>query len=38
MNVFVNGTNVREGAGISTTVKAGDEIGVIPAMAGGAAR
>ncbi len=38
VNVFVNGTNVREGAGIATTIKAGDEIGVIPAMAGGAVR
>jgi len=35
VNVFVNGTNVRDGAGVATVLKAGDEIGVIPAMAGG---
>jgi molybdopterin synthase sulfur carrier subunit len=36
VNVFVNGENVRDLDGLSTSVKAGDEIGIIPAMAGGA--
>lgn len=35
VNVFLNGQNVRKLAGAATTVKDGDEIGVIPAMAGG---
>lgn len=35
VNVFVNGDNVRKAQGAATAVKAGDEIGVIPAMAGG---
>jgi len=35
VNVFVNGTNVRSLAGSATGVQPGDEIGVIPAMAGG---
>ncbi len=37
VNVFVNGVNVRDADGIATPVKAGDEIGIIPAMAGGGA-
>ena len=37
VNVFVNGQNVRDGQGIDTSVSAGDEVGIIPAMAGGAA-
>ena len=36
VNVFVNGQNVRKLSGAATAVKGGDEIGVIPAMAGGA--
>jgi MoaD family protein len=36
VNVFVNGENVRSLDGASTAVKSGDEIGIIPAMAGGA--
>ncbi|MGN6032341.1 MAG: ubiquitin-like small modifier protein 1 [Thermomicrobiales bacterium] len=36
VNVFVNGQNVRKLDGAATAVKDGDEIGVIPAMAGGA--
>lgn len=35
VNVFVNGSNVRSLQGAATAVKPGDEIGVIPAMAGG---
>jgi sulfur-carrier protein len=36
VNIFVNGENVRDLDGAATTVKSGDEIGIIPAMAGGA--
>ena len=36
VNVFVNGQNVRDGQGIDTPLSAGDEVGIIPAMAGGA--
>ncbi|MEA2510673.1 MAG: sulfur-carrier protein [Thermomicrobiales bacterium] len=36
VNVFVNGENVRKLQGAATPVKSGDEIGIIPAMAGGA--
>lgn len=36
VNVFVNGKNVRDADGIETTLKPGDELGIIPAMAGGA--
>ncbi len=35
VNVFVNGENVRNLQGAATTVKDGDELGIIPAMAGG---
>lgn len=35
VNVFVNGQNARKLAGAATPVQDGDEIGVIPAMAGG---
>ena len=35
VNVFVNGRNVREGDGIETALSPGDELGIIPAMAGG---
>ncbi|MDQ3225466.1 MAG: MoaD/ThiS family protein [Chloroflexota bacterium] len=35
VNVFVNGQNVRDIAGTATVLSPGDEIGIIPAMAGG---
>ena len=35
VNVFVNGQNVRDGAGEATPLRPGDEVGIIPAMAGG---
>lgn len=35
VNVFVNGRNVREIDGAATTLSPGDELGIIPAMAGG---
>jgi sulfur-carrier protein len=35
VNVFVNGQNVRKLEGRATPVKAGDEVGIVPAMAGG---
>jgi molybdopterin synthase sulfur carrier subunit len=37
VNVFVNGQNVRDGQGVDTPLSTGDEVGIIPAMAGGAA-
>lgn len=37
VNVFVNGENVRKGLGAATPLKPGDEVGIIPAMAGGSA-
>ncbi|HET8524933.1 MAG TPA: ubiquitin-like small modifier protein 1 [Thermomicrobiales bacterium] len=35
VNVFINGENVRDRDGADTPVNSGDEIGIIPAMAGG---
>jgi molybdopterin synthase sulfur carrier subunit len=35
VNIFVNGDNARQLQGAGTPVKAGDEVGIIPAMAGG---
>ena len=35
VNVFVNGENVRDRDGVATPLKPGDEVGIIPAMAGG---
>jgi molybdopterin synthase sulfur carrier subunit len=35
VNVFVNGRNVREADGLETVLAPGDEVGIIPAMAGG---
>ena len=35
VNVFVNGENVRERDGAETPIRPGDEVGIIPAMAGG---
>lgn len=37
VNVFVNGRNVRDAEGLNTALTPGDEMGIIPAMAGGAA-
>ncbi|CAN5856061.1 MoaD/ThiS family protein [soil metagenome] len=37
VNVFVNGQNVRMLQGVETAVQEGDEVGIIPAMAGGIA-
>ena len=36
VNVFVNGENVRDREGAATLLRPGDEVGIIPAMAGGA--
>ena len=36
VNVFVNGEDVRALYGADTEVKDGDEVGIIPAVAGGA--
>jgi MoaD family protein len=36
VNIFVNGENARQLDGASTPVNRGDEVGIIPAMAGGA--
>jgi molybdopterin synthase sulfur carrier subunit len=35
VNVFVNGANIRGGDGPQTALKPGDEVGIVPAMAGG---
>lgn len=35
VNVFINGENARQLDGIASAVKSGDEVGIIPAMAGG---
>jgi molybdopterin converting factor small subunit len=37
VNVYLNGEDIRGLSGETTPVKDGDEIGIIPAMAGGAA-
>ncbi|MCC7024999.1 MAG: MoaD family protein [Thermomicrobiales bacterium] len=37
VNLFVNGQNVRDRDGIATPLSPGDELGIIPAMAGGSA-
>ena len=34
VNVFVNGQNVRDRHGAETRLSAGDDVGIIPAMAG----
>jgi MoaD family protein len=36
VNIFVNGENARQLDGALTPVNRGDEVGIIPAMAGGA--
>ncbi len=38
VNVFVNGDNVRDRDGVRTPLHPGDEVGIIPAMAGGHVR
>ena len=35
VNVYVNGEDVRFLAGMSTALKAGDEVSIVPAVAGG---
>jgi molybdopterin synthase sulfur carrier subunit len=35
VNVFVNGRNIRDAEGLDTALSPGDEVGIIPAMAGG---
>lgn len=35
VNIYVNGDDIRRGAGIQTAVKEGDEILVLPAISGG---
>ena len=35
VNVFVNGQNIRDRDGMETSLSTGDEVGIIPAMAGG---
>jgi molybdopterin synthase sulfur carrier subunit len=35
INVFVNGTEIRQLQGLNTPVKDADEVSIIPAMAGG---
>ncbi len=37
VNVFVNATEIRSLAGLQTPLAAGDEVSIIPAMAGGSA-
>ena len=38
VNVFVNGVNVKSLDGAASALKDGDEIGIVPAMAGGSGR
>lgn len=35
VNLYVNGEDVRFQAGLETTLKAGDELSIVPAVAGG---
>jgi sulfur-carrier protein len=35
VNIFVNGTNIRDGVGESTNLKAGDTVHILPSVAGG---
>jgi molybdopterin synthase sulfur carrier subunit len=37
INIFVNGTEIRQLRGAQTPLREGDEVSIIPAMAGGAA-
>jgi molybdopterin synthase sulfur carrier subunit len=36
VNVYVNGEDVRFLSGLDTTLKSGDEVSIVPAVAGGA--
>jgi len=36
VNLFVNGEDIRFLSGTDTTLKSGDEVSIVPAMAGGA--
>jgi adenylyltransferase/sulfurtransferase len=38
INVFVNGTEIRSLQGAATPLVEGDEISIVPAMAGGAGK
>ena len=38
VNVFINGENARDRDGANSTLNPGDEVGIIPAMAGGSIR
>lgn len=38
VNLFVNGEDIRFLEGMGTALKAGDELSIVPAMAGGAGR
>ena len=35
VNIFVNGINIRESQGESTTLKEGDKVHILPSVAGG---
>lgn len=35
LNIFVNGTDIRFEQELATTVKAGDEVSIVPSIAGG---
>ena len=35
VNIYINGEDVRFLSGLETTVKAGDEVSIVPAVAGG---
>jgi molybdopterin synthase sulfur carrier subunit len=35
VNIFVNGEDIRSGEGLSTKLKDGDQVHIIPAIAGG---
>jgi molybdopterin synthase sulfur carrier subunit len=35
VNIYVNGEDVRFLSGLQTTIKAGDEVSIVPAVAGG---
>ena len=35
LNVFVNGEDIRFGAGLDTAVRDGDEVSIVPSVAGG---
>jgi MoaD family protein len=37
LNVFVNGEDIRFGAGLETAVRDGDEVSIVPSVAGGQA-